>query len=65
MMDKLEAAYAAENPDFTDGIRIQRRNAWFIMRPSSTEFILRVIIEGDDPEVVDAIEDEIRERTEA
>lgn len=64
MMDKLETAYASEQPDFTDGIRIQRKNAWFIIRPSSTEFILRVIIEGDDPEVVEAIEDEIRERTE-
>ncbi len=64
VMDKLEAAYASENPDFTDGIRVQRKNAWFIIRPSTTEFILRIIIEGRNQNEVDSIEDEIRERTE-
>ena len=64
VMDKLESAFAKENPDFTDGILVQRQNTWFIIRPSTTEFILRIIIEGRDLAEVDSIEDEIRERTE-
>lgn len=62
VMDRLEEAYAEERPDFTDGIRIQRQDVWFLIRPSTTEFILRIMIEGGNPEEAAAIEDEIRER---
>ena len=62
MMDRLEDVYAAENPDFSDGIRIDREDVWFHIRPSMTEFILRLHIEGDSPVVVAAVEEEIRER---
>jgi phosphomannomutase len=62
VMDKLEAVFSKENADYTDGIRVQRPKAWFIIRPSTTEFILRIMIEGEDAETLDSIEHEIRER---
>jgi len=62
VMDHLEEKYAKEHPDYTDGIRINRKKAWFIIRPSLTEFILRIMIEGKDAEAISSIEDEIIER---
>jgi phosphomannomutase len=62
VMDRLEAEFSGENPDFTDGIRVQRPEAWFIIRPSTTEFILRIMIEGGSREAVESISDEIREK---
>ncbi len=65
VMDKLEAVFSKESVDYTDGIRVQRPRTWFIIRPSTTEFILRIMIEGEDAETLDSIEHEIRERIEA
>ncbi len=64
VMDRLEEKFAGEKPDCTDGIKIRRKNAWFIIRPSTTEFILRRLIEGETEEEVSSIEAEIRERIE-
>jgi phosphomannomutase len=64
LMDRLEEMYAPEKPDTTDGIRVDRGSLWFIIRPSSTEFILRIMIEGKDEDEVEAAENEIRERVE-
>jgi len=61
-MDKLEEIYLKENPDFTDGIRIERKGVWFIIRPSTTEFILRLIIESENEELVRSVEEEVKER---
>jgi len=65
VMDRLEAVFAKEDLDITDGIRVRRPDAWFIIRPSTTEFILRIMIEGKEESLVESIEDEIRERIEA
>jgi len=62
VMDRLEESYSSEKPDITDGIRIRRGDLWFLIRPSSTEFILRIMIEGRDADRVAAVEDELRER---
>ena len=62
VMDRLEEDYAAEAPDYTDGIRITRKGIWFNIRPSLTEFILRLTIEGETKEMVESVEDEIKER---
>ncbi len=64
VMDMLEEKYSGERPDVTDGLRIDRKKAWFIIRPSSTEFILRIMIEGQDSKSVTSIEEEIKERIE-
>jgi phosphomannomutase len=62
VMDRLEEIYSQENPDYTDGIRVERKGVWFNIRPSSTEFVLRITIEGEKQEDVDSVEDELRNR---
>ena len=62
VMDRLEETYSRENPDYTDGIRVERKGVWFNIRPSATEFVLRITIEGEKQEAVELVEDELRER---
>ncbi len=62
VMDRLEEIYSRENPDYTDGIRVERDRGWFNIRPSATEFVLRITIEGENEEDVESIEDELRDR---
>ncbi|MDH4218175.1 MAG: hypothetical protein OEY18_06420 [Candidatus Aminicenantes bacterium] len=62
IMDKLEEIYCKENPDYTDGIRVERKGVWFNIRPSLTEFVLRITIEGEKEEEVGSIEDELMDR---
>ena len=64
IMDRLEEQYSKENPDYTDGIKVNRKNAWFIIRPSLTEFILRIMVEGKDTKTISSIEEEIQGRIE-
>ena len=62
VMDNLEEIYEDENPELSDGVRIDREDLWFNIRPSTTEFILRVIIEGKTKNLVLSVEEEIKER---
>lgn len=62
VMDQLDEIYLSENPDYTDGIRVERKGVWFNIRPSATEFLLRVTIEGESLEAVESAEDELRNR---
>jgi len=62
IMDRLEEIYSHEKPNFIDGIRIDRDKAWFNIRPSLTEFIIRLTIESEQHESIRSIEEEIRER---
>jgi phosphomannomutase len=62
VMDRLEEIYSRENPDYTDGIRVERERGWFNIRPSATEFVLRITIEGEKERDVESIEDELRDR---
>jgi phosphomannomutase len=62
VMDRLEEMYSRENPDYTDGVRVERDGVWFNIRPSSTEFVLRITIEGEKQDLVESVEDEIRDR---
>jgi phosphomannomutase len=62
ILDRLEEDFEGEKTDFTDGIRIDREGVWAHIRPSTTEFILRVHIEGQEETYVRETADEIRER---
>ncbi len=64
VMDKLEEIYQKENPDFTDGIRVERKGVWFNIRPSATEFVIRITVEGEEERTVESVADELRERME-
>jgi phosphomannomutase len=62
VMDRLEEIYYRENPDCTDGIRVERKGIWFNIRPSATEFVLRITIEGEKEEEIESVEDELMDR---
>lgn len=62
VMDRLEEVYYRENPDCTDGIRVERKGVWFNIRPSLTEFVLRITIEGEKKKDVESVEDELMAR---
>jgi phosphomannomutase len=62
VMDRLDEIFVSENPDYTDGIRVERKGVWFNIRPSATEFVLRITIEGENLEAVESVEDELKDR---
>ncbi len=45
-LDTIRQAYAGENLDFTDGIKLVRDRSWVHVRASNTEPIIRVIAEA-------------------
>ncbi len=62
LVHQLKEIYASERPNLADGIRVERQRGWFNIRPSTTEFVLRVILEGETPQVLEELEEEISER---
>ncbi len=61
LMHHLEEVYSRERVDYTDGIRVEREKGWFNIRPSTTEFILRIIVEAEDSQALDSMVEEISE----
>jgi phosphomannomutase/phosphoglucomutase len=59
MIARLTTEYAEESLDRTDGIRINRPDAWALIRPSGTEPLVRVIVESPEKETASAFFDEI------
>jgi phosphoglucosamine mutase len=62
-MDPIQEAIATRYgaPDTTDGVRIELDDAWFLVRPSGTEPLIRVNVEARDPERVDDVLAEVTE----
>jgi len=50
LITTLEARYSGESIDRTDGIRINRKDSWALIRPSGTEPLVRVFVESGDAE---------------
>ncbi len=42
----LVGRYAAERPDLTDGMRLNRDESWVLVRPSGTEPLVRITVES-------------------
>ncbi|MDD1662563.1 MAG: hypothetical protein LUQ60_02300, partial [Methanomicrobiales archaeon] len=42
----LVRRYAGEKPDLTDGLRLNREEAWALVRPSGTEPLVRITVEA-------------------
>jgi len=61
LMSRLEKELAAKNPDVTDGLTITQPKLWFNIRASSTEFILRIFIEGEEEQAVEQVSRELEE----
>jgi phosphomannomutase/phosphoglucomutase len=62
MIRKLDSEFESESVDRTDGIRINRTDAWALVRPSGTEPLVRVIVESTNKETADAFFDEIMQK---
>jgi phosphomannomutase/phosphoglucomutase len=46
LIGSLVERYAAEKPDLTDGMRLNRDEAWALVRPSGTEPLVRITVES-------------------
>ena len=55
----IEEAFEGEAIEKIDGIKIVRDDAWALVRASGTEPMIRVMIESKDPDVADAMYQEI------
>jgi phosphomannomutase/phosphoglucomutase len=56
----LERALSGEDLDRTDGIRLNRDDAWALVRPSGTEPLIRILVEAEEKERAEALHREIR-----
>jgi phosphomannomutase len=58
VIDRFRRHHAADAPDCTDGVRLDRGDAWLHVRASGTEPLLRVIAEAKAPERAEALVEE-------
>ncbi|RMD94788.1 MAG: phosphoglucosamine mutase [Calditrichaeota bacterium] len=65
VVERLQQIYANEDLDFTDGIKINRKNSWIHVRPSNTEPIIRVIAEAPTLEESQSLVNEMIKQIEA
>jgi phosphomannomutase len=56
---KLRREYAARPMDLRDGVKVSLDNGWFLVRPSNTEPIIRVIAEAEHDAAARAIMDRV------
>ncbi len=61
VVKRLSEAFANEQKDYQDGLRIDWADAWVLARPSNTEPIMRVIAEAPTDERANALCDSIEE----
>jgi phosphomannomutase/phosphoglucomutase len=61
IVGSLVRHYARENPDLTDGIRLNREGSWALVRPSGTEPLVRVTVEAREEREAVALLGEIRD----
>ncbi len=62
IIHKLKERFKKEKLDLRDGIFIKRKKGWFNIRVSTTEFILRIIVEAEDEKTALKFKDEIDEK---
>jgi phosphomannomutase/phosphoglucomutase len=61
LVARLAERYAREKPDMTDGVRLNRDDAWALVRASGTEPLVRIMVESrKEREALDLLE-EIRD----
>lgn len=54
ILEKVKEKYADGKQDFLDGVTVEYKDWWFNVRPSNTEPLLRLTIEADNQELLDA-----------
>ncbi len=53
MIRRLAGAFSDGAIDYLDGITVQYQDWWFNVRPSNTEPLLRLVLEGRSRELMD------------
>lgn len=51
ILDRIKTHFAAYELDFTDGIRVNMPDFWFLVRASNTEPIIRLYSEAKNGEI--------------
>ena len=59
VLDHARKAFSGDTIDETDGIRINRKDSWALLRPSGTEPFMRLYVEAPKEEEARAFCDEI------
>jgi len=59
VLDRAREAFSEDTIDETDGIRVNRENAWALLRPSGTEPFMRLYVEAENESAARAFADEI------
>ena len=54
-LEEVRRRYAEESPVLADGVLVSWADMWLHVRASSTEPLLRVIVEGENPQKVDRL----------
>ena len=57
-LEEIAATYSGARIDHLDGVTIEYRHWWMNLRPSNTEALLRLNVEGDAREVMEQHRDE-------
>jgi phosphomannomutase/phosphoglucomutase len=58
LVESLVQRYAREKPDLTDGMRLNRDDAWVLVRASGTEPLVRIMVESrKEREALDLLEE--------
>jgi phosphomannomutase/phosphoglucomutase len=60
LVKSLVKRYAREKPDLTDGIRLNREDAWVLVRASGTEPLVRITVESRRKKLAVDLLEEIR-----
>ncbi len=59
IIEKVKKRYADGKQDGLDGITVEYADWWFNVRPSNTEPLLRITVEGNTPEILTAKQKEL------
>lgn len=60
-LQKAQEMYADEDPDTTDGVKIDFEEGWVHLRKSNTEPIIRIYSEGTSPDKARELAEKVRE----
>ncbi|MDD1718701.1 MAG: phosphoglucosamine mutase [Methanoregulaceae archaeon] len=63
VVTRVSEAFSSDTLDFTDGVRILRKDCWALVRASGTEPLLRIIVESRSRNETDSLYREITEIT--
>ncbi|MBP2132882.1 phosphomannomutase/phosphoglucomutase [Methanomicrobium sp. W14] len=60
VIEKIKDMFSNENLDLTDGIRINRKDSWTLLRPSGTEPFMRLFVEAKNRKTAENFSEEIK-----